>query len=51
MTLPAESMPQTPNAVAAVSGEKPASTRNATSCTTIANIATAVKKNACAMPQ
>ena len=37
--------------VAAVSGEKPASTKKATSCTTIENIPVAVQKNTCASPQ
>ena len=51
MTLAADSMPSTPKAVAAVSGEKPASTKKATSCTTTENIPVAVQKNTCARPQ
>ena len=51
MMLPADIMPSTPNAVAAVSGEYPASMKNATSCTTTANMPVAVKKNTIGSPQ
>ncbi len=51
MMLIEDSMPRMPKVVAAVSGEKPASTRKATSCTTIANMPLAVQKNTCASAQ
>ena len=51
MMLQADIMPSTPNAVAAVSGEYPASMKKATSCTTTANIPVAVNRNTIDRPQ
>ena len=51
MTLIADMKPRAPKALAAVSGEKPTSTKKATSCTITVNIAVAVKKNTWHRPQ
>ena len=51
MMLTAERSPSKPKALAAVSGAKPTSIRNATSCTTTENMAAAVQKNTPTRPQ
>src|SRR5436853_259541 len=51
MTLIADMKPSAPKALAAVSGEKPTSTKNATSCTITVNTAVSAKKKTWQTPQ